>query len=336
MLAGTPSRAARRRPIAIVVALIALLAVGAATSAVAAQASTGSNDALKRARQKYNAAQKKCVKQHQLSQLRRILKFAKEIKKNGGGKIKKKQLYKCLGFGVSFTSHLTVKASYHQNGMSVTDDWTYDLLPFSGGTLKPDYKDATSQEVDSSGTLEPLYHFKGSASATHDQGEYSTDTTQKAGKTFGARGYSAMVSINPSAKHPRDTIELWITANPPLERYPTQYHGGGSATETGQVWLYMYDLLHRKQKPAGLPPSLACSQTVFKGIARGLPDGTVWIAQPTYDSSRSFRLSGAGSSCGSANGTKSIPDTAYVSSDPWTVPELHVADSTTIGLTHEP
>jgi hypothetical protein len=303
----------------------------------AGTASAGnSGDTLKQARAKYNSAQSKCVKHHQLKQLPRILKFANEIKKLGGGKIKKKQLYKCIRFSIYLHDHLTLKGTYHGGGWTYTHSWDYSLFDLtSGEALKPDFKGATSHDVESSGELTMADIVKGGASSKSDKGSLSA-TQRSEGHKGGASGYSATVSINPSAKDPRRTIEVTLALNPPLERYHTDYTGGGggSSNETGQVWIYAYNWVHRRQKPPGLPAFVACTQTVFTGLTAGLPDGTKQVADHTFESGGSMPLGTARNGCASVNGTNAIPDT--VRYDPWTIPHLNVSDSTRIVLDHAP
>ena len=200
------SRSARIRLFTTGVVVVIALSAGADTATAA-----GSGDALKQARTKYNAAQNKCVKHHQLKQLPRILKFANKIKKLGGGKIKKKQLYKCLKFELRFDDHLTLKGNEHADNRSITHNWSYFVTDLGPGELKPDYKDAASDLVVSSGELLDTHSFSGSATF-HRDGNPTSALEQAAG-TVGpnANSYGASVLINPSAKDPRKTIELSIS-----------------------------------------------------------------------------------------------------------------------------
>ncbi len=329
MRAARNSRVARNTLLS--AAVMAAFTIGTLGNVLTAQAS--SSKALKQARAQYKSAQNKCIKHHQLKQLPHILKLADKIKKLGGGKIKKRQLYKCIGFTISFHDGLTLKGSHHGGGWSYTHNWNYSLAQV-GETdpLKPDFSSAAKDDVESSGTLLMLEFLKGGATAKSDAG--CCTATQQAENAKGAHGFSAMVSIDPSAKDPRKTIELFVVANPPLEHYHTTYTGGGggSSNETGEVWLYAYNFLHRKQKPAGIPPSLACAQTVFK--VHGSSDGKKLIANRTFNTSASMPLGTTRGDCASFNGTNSIPDLSRY--DPWVIPSVNVTDSTQITLEHAP
>lgn len=335
MLAGRNARTARRT--VLVTAVTAAFTIGAMGNALTAQAN--SNDALKQAQKKYKTAQNKCIKHHQLKQLPHILKLADEIKKLGGGKVKKKQLYKCLEFSVYFSDTLTLNGNSHSDGWTYTHNWNYNLFDFSNGEpLKPDFSSASRDDVESSGGLALGFISKGGATAKADGSPSCCSATQKGEgpKPKSAHGYAASVSIDPSAKDPRKTIELTLVLNTPLERYHTTYTGGGggSSDETGQVWIYAYNFLHRNQKPAGLPPSIACSQTVFK--MHGKTDGTRSVADRTLKSSGSMPLGTSRNSqdCAFFQGTNSIPDTSRY--DPWMIPTLNASDETHVVLEHGP
>jgi hypothetical protein len=226
---------------------------------------------------------------------------------------------------------LTLKGSEHADGRSISHNWSYYITDLAPGELKPDYKDATHDFVMSSGELFDTHTFSGSA--TYQLDGNTNSALEKADGTVGsnAHSYGASVFINPSAKDPRKTIDISISANPPVERYRLQHANGDTETQKGQVWLVAYNWVHRNQKDPA--PFTRCGTTNFNHVAVS-DDGASTVGSRTYTRSIPMPLASADDACKFPNGYRTFPISA--SESPWDIKTLHVTDTASFSLDHTP